>query len=317
MRRTPILVCALVLPGALSAPPALAGAGPGTGGTSAPSFAGGVAAGQPVRAVRRFIAPPQRPRATEFRIAPAVLAAGAPVSFTLRVDAAAPRVRVRVALARIAPAARTVVVRLGYVPTGRRLARAWTPAAGELPGGEWVAALQAFDDAGRGLLRTARASGRGRLTVAVAPPPAGAVGGVFPVRGPYDFGGPDARFGATRTGHIHQGQDVMAPEGTPLVSPVAGSVFWSAFQRGGAGYYVVVRGADGRDYVFMHLREGSVAVARGAPVAPGTVLGQVGATGRAAGSHLHFEIWPDGWYSSRESAPIDPLPQLLAWAGAR
>jgi murein DD-endopeptidase MepM/ murein hydrolase activator NlpD len=67
----------------------------------------------------------------------------------------------------------------------------------------------------------------------------------------------------------------------------------------------------------MHLREGSLTVAKGAVLAAGQQFAQVGSTGASSGPHLHFEIWPDGWYSSRASAPIDPLPQLQAWAATR
>jgi len=148
-------------------------------------------------------------------------------------------------------------------------------------------------------------------------PPASTVSGTFPVQGPFSFGGGDARFGAGRPGHIHQGQDVVAASGTPLVAPVAGTVIWKANQPGGAGIYVVVRGAGSgevRDYVFMHLLRGSVLVAAGDAVAAGQQLAQVGATGDASGPHLHFEIWVGGWYA-RGGAPIDPLPQLQRWAG--
>jgi murein DD-endopeptidase MepM/ murein hydrolase activator NlpD len=136
--------------------------------------------------------------------------------------------------------------------------------------------------------------------------------GIFPVRGTYSFGGDDARFGAARNGHVHQGQDVMAAEGTPLVSPRAGVVFWRAVQKGGAGHYLVIRGDDGRDYVFMHLVAGSETVSKGDPVTAGQVIGAVGQTGDAEGPHLHFEIWPNGWYA-KGSEPIDPLPDLTAW----
>ena len=123
-----------------------------------------------------------------------------------------------------------------------------------------------------------------------------------------------ARFGARRTGHIHQGQDILAAAGTPVVAPRAGFVAWRAFQKAGAGHYIVVRGDDQRDYVFMHLRDGSVVVEKGQGVAAGQQLAAVGSTGASDGPHLHFEIWPYGWYSSKASKPIDPLPDLLAWA---
>jgi len=148
-------------------------------------------------------------------------------------------------------------------------------------------------------------------------PPATTVAGTFPVQGPYSFGGDDARFGAGRPGHIHQGQDVVAASGTPLVAPVAGTVTWKANQPGGAGIYLVIRGAGSgvaRDYVFMHIKRGTVLVAPGEAVSAGQQLAQVGATGDASGPHLHFEIWLGGWYA-RDGAPIDPLPQLRRWAG--
>jgi murein DD-endopeptidase MepM/ murein hydrolase activator NlpD len=105
---------------------------------------------------------------------------------------------------------------------------------------------------------------RGPVTSRPLPPtpPAPTVSGTFPVQGPFSFGGDDARFGAGRPGHIHQGQDVVAASGTPLVAPLAGTVWWKAYQPGGAGIYVVVRGAGSgevRDYVFMHLLGGAVA----------------------------------------------------------
>jgi murein DD-endopeptidase MepM/ murein hydrolase activator NlpD len=149
------------------------------------------------------------------------------------------------------------------------------------------------------------------------PPTVTTVAGTFPVQGPFSFGGEDARFGAGRPGHIHQGQDVVAASGTPLVAPVAGTVIWKANQPGGAGIYVVLRGAGSgvaRDYVFMHLLRGSVLVAPNDAVRAGQQLAQVGATGDASGPHLHFEIWIGGWYA-RGGAPIDPLPQLQRWAG--
>ena len=89
---------------------------------------------------------------------------------------------------------------------------------------------------------------------------------------------------------------------------------WIAYQAAGAGHYVVIAGDDGRHYVFMHLQAGSIVVAKGAPVVAGQRIGSVGNTGASEGPHLHFEIWLNGWWATKASTPIDPLPELLAWA---
>jgi murein DD-endopeptidase MepM/ murein hydrolase activator NlpD len=306
----PYLVCALTL---LAAAPASApAAGLDTGGTAAPSAQGGSSYAQLFPRTR-----PVRPVAAEFSVAPGVLEAGNTVTFVYRIEAHVRTVRVRIELTAAGAASPAKRVRLGLRRTGRRYTHVWTPRRGELTPGDYAVTLQAVDPAGRSLRRTARASGRGRLIVTVPPPAGGTGAGVFPIAGAYSFGGADARFGAPRKGHVHQGQDITAAAGTPLVAPVAGSVYWVAYQKAGAGYYVVERGADGRDYVFMHLQAGSITVTKGTPLTAGQAFGKVGATGEAQGPHLHLEIWPQGWYSSATSSPIDPLPALLAWAATR
>jgi murein DD-endopeptidase MepM/ murein hydrolase activator NlpD len=303
-------------------------AGGETGGAAAPSTGGGATYGQPatpqLRPAPQPAAPPRaaprvraRPVASSFAVSPSALSAGAPATFSYRVDAQVPRVRVRITLTSVEARGPVKRLRLGYQTTGVPHTFVWTPAPGELAAGDYSVMLQAFDDAGRALRRTARASGRGRLTVSVAPPPAPVAAGRFPVQGPYSFGSDSSRFGAARDGHVHQGQDISAAEGTPVVAPLAGVVTWVAFQAKGAGHYIVLRGEDGRDYVFMHLKDGSLTVAKGALLAAGQQFAQVGSTGGSSGPHLHFEIWPSGWYSSQASAPVDPLPQLQAWAAAR
>jgi conjugal transfer mating pair stabilization protein TraG len=106
----------------------------------------------------------------------------------------------------------------------------------------------------------------------------------------------------------------MAATGTPVVAPYAGVVSSTDYQAGGAGEYVVLDGADGRDYFFAHCVRGSTAVAQGASVVAGQRLCQVGSTGSSSGSHLHFEIWTGGWRVPG-GAPIDPLPELRTWCG--
>ena len=133
----------------------------------------------------------------------------------------------------------------------------------------------------------------------------------FPVRGAHDFGQEMARFGAGRSGHTHQGHDVFAACGTPLVAARGGVVRFESFQAR-AGNYVVIDG-DGtdHDYAYMHLQAPAL-VDRGDQVVTGQRLGNVGDTGAASGCHLHFELWTGpGWYEGGE--PIDPLPALRAW----
>jgi murein DD-endopeptidase MepM/ murein hydrolase activator NlpD len=147
-----------------------------------------------------------------------------------------------------------------------------------------------------------------------APTPAqsAAQGAVFPVRGPHSFGGPENRFGAGRVGHIHQGQDVLASEGLPVVAPLAGTVITTGYQAGGAGWYVAEQASDGPSFFYAHCEAGSVAVRPEASVRAGQQLCLVGQTGDASGPHLHFEIWVGGWRVG-SGYPIDPLPYLEAW----
>jgi murein DD-endopeptidase MepM/ murein hydrolase activator NlpD len=261
--------------------------------------------------------------ASRFAVTPRTLKAGAPASFRYRIDGTPRSARVRIELLAAGarrPAAR---IRMGWKRTGRTFTRTWTPPAGVLTPGDYVARLHAVDRTGRTLRRTATASGRSRLTVVAPPlppasappaPPAAAIGsGVFPVRGPYTWG--DA-FGAVRGTARHRGQDLLTPEGTPIATPRAGVVSWRAYQAGGAGNYVVVHADDGRDLVFMHMQNDSITVTKGSVLAAGQVFAKAGSTGDASGPHLHFEIWPDGWYASDASQPIDPAPDLRAWAAA-
>jgi murein DD-endopeptidase MepM/ murein hydrolase activator NlpD len=280
---------------------------------------GGASAGAPTGGAGYGVTVP-RLVASHFALTPTRLKTGDPLGIRYRIDGSRRSVRVRVDVLPAGsrrPAAR---IRMGWKHPGRTLTRTWS---GKLAPGEYVARLHAVDRHGRTLARTASASGRSRLTV-VAPPPkpapvpaaplAPAVGsGVFPVQGAYTYGD---RFGAPRGKVTHRGQDILAAEGTPIVTPRGGVVKWRAYQAKGAGYYLVISAEDGRDLVFMHFLEGSLTVDKGATVRAGQVIGRVGQTGDATAPHLHFEIWPDGWYSSDDSQPIDPLPDLQAWAAS-
>ncbi len=134
---------------------------------------------------------------------------------------------------------------------------------------------------------------------------------LFPIRGRHDYGSDGAVFGAGRSGHSHQGHDVFAKCGTPLVAARGGKVKFAGFQSR-AGNYVVIDGeATGTDYVYMHLQD-KPELAKGDVVRTGDPIGAVGDTGVAHGCHLHFELWSaPGWYTG--GSPFDPLASLKAW----
>ena len=140
----------------------------------------------------------------------------------------------------------------------------------------------------------------------------------FPVVGPWSLVGGGGLFGAPRPGgRKHAGQDIAAPVGTPLVAPYKGVIKVVTYQASGAGYYIVMRGDDRRDYVFMHLQRGSIVVSVGQRVRSGQRIANTGNTGHSTGPHLHFEIWVggNGWYAGGK--PVDPLPYLKRWAKKR
>ena len=151
-----------------------------------------------------------------------------------------------------------------------------------------------------------------KLRISAALPPAGP--GVFPVLGPHSFGTAGNRFGAARSGHTHQGQDVLAACGTPLVSVMNGTVQYAGYQSAAGNYIVIDNNGTSDDFVYMHLAYPATIRTVNAPVAAGQQIGVVGQTGDATGCHLHFEYWQGDWYGGGH--PIDPLPFLQAWDAA-
>ena len=130
----------------------------------------------------------------------------------------------------------------------------------------------------------------------------------FPIRGPHGYGEYAARFGG---GRGHQGQDVFASCGTPLVAARGGTVKFKQYHAR-AGNYIVIDGQKtGIDYAYMHMRKPAI-VNAGDRVRTGQLIGYVGRTGDASACHLHFEMWKaPGWYDG--GSPFDPLPSLMAW----
>jgi murein DD-endopeptidase MepM/ murein hydrolase activator NlpD len=132
-------------------------------------------------------------------------------------------------------------------------------------------------------------------------------GFVFPVASPHsmtpDFGAP--RFPGTPQAHVHQGQDIVAAEGTELFACERGLITQiSSDGLGGNGLWI--KGESGTYYYYAHLSAYVLGLAQGQVVEAGQLVGYVGHTGDAYGPHLHFEVHPNG------GPAIDPYPILVA-----
>jgi len=91
--------------------------------------------------------------------------------------------------------------------------------------------------------------------------------------------------------HAHKGMDIAAPLGSPVWSMAVGTVSSVRFRQG-YGLTVLIDHGDGRQTLYAHL--GATIVHAGDEVVHGTVIGQVGMTGRSTGPHVHFELRKNG-----------------------
>jgi hypothetical protein len=98
-------------------------------------------------------------------------------------------------------------------------------------------------------------------------------------------------------GRLHQGVDIAAPSGTPVLAAADGVVVRTGVD-GGYGRFVELRHVDGMTSLYGHLR--AIGVRPGAAVKVGEAVGQIGSTGSSTGSHLHFEI------HDRRGRPLNP-----------
>lgn len=138
-------------------------------------------------------------------------------------------------------------------------------------------------------------------------------GARFPIAWPYDtplidsYGFP--RMPGTPDEHWHEGIDLFAPAGTPLLAAERGVILRISTGRlGGLTFWL--RGESGADWYYAHLDAYVPGLAQGQVVEAGQVLGFVGNTGNAVGTppHLHMEIHPGG------GGPINPYPLLKVLA---
>jgi biotin carboxyl carrier protein len=308
---------------ALSAAGAAQAAGPGGIQAPEPGATGGSQYGVQLAAAT------QQPVITQLSV-PRSAIAGRPPHVSLRIEErGVGTVDVRVTVADTASHKTALSVILGWVHTRRAVSVMW-PSNASLAAGSYLVSVRAHDHRHVQLAPSAHSSGVANLTVraaAPAPSPAPAAplepgtptpaqtvadGAVFPVQGAHNFGTAENRFGAPRANHVHEGQDVLTAEGTPVLAPLAGTIITASYQAGGAGYYTSEHTGYGFDFMFAHCEADSLAVLEGQGVSAGQLLCKAGQTGDATAPHLHFEMWVGGWGSGH---PIDPLPYLEAWEG--
>jgi murein DD-endopeptidase MepM/ murein hydrolase activator NlpD len=131
--------------------------------------------------------------------------------------------------------------------------------------------------------------------------------GVCPVKGPVQIG---QGWGAPRDGgrRRHQGIDLLAPTGTPLVAVASGHISrLSNHDRGRGGISLWLRDTRGTAYYYAHNHQNLVRL--GQLVRAGQLVARVGATGNARGGppHLHFQVHPGG------GRPVPPDALVQRW----
>ncbi len=98
----------------------------------------------------------------------------------------------------------------------------------------------------------------------------------------------------------HNGADIGAPYGSPVLAPKSGTVIQAGW-NGGYGISVMIDHHDGIVTLFGHMCDCNVS--EGQQVVQGQVIGWCGSTGNSDGPHIHYTMYKNG-------AAIDPLPYL-------
>jgi murein DD-endopeptidase MepM/ murein hydrolase activator NlpD len=136
-------------------------------------------------------------------------------------------------------------------------------------------------------------SSQATVTYSSADSTPSASGLIWPVSGPVV-----SPFG-WRWGRMHEGIDIAAGYGAPIVAAASGVVIYAGWM-GGYGNLIIIDHGGGLATAYAH--QSSFAVG-GGPVSQGQTIGYIGCTGHCFGPHLHFEVRVSG-------SPVDPLGYL-------
>jgi peptidoglycan hydrolase-like protein with peptidoglycan-binding domain len=156
---------------------------------------------------------------------------------------------------------------------------------------------------------TGAALGLTKAPAPKAPDPSTVSMAVFPVQGACQYGD---SWGYPRSGgRVHQGVDIIAPEGRLLYATSDGRItkVYDDYPGSLAGNGVRLTMSDGTYFFYAHMSARADGIELGVPVKAGQIIGYLGKTGNAGTSHLHFEIHPQG------GAAVNPYPLVKAIDG--
>jgi murein DD-endopeptidase MepM/ murein hydrolase activator NlpD len=99
----------------------------------------------------------------------------------------------------------------------------------------------------------------------------------------------------TGTNQFHNGVDMAAPGGSPILAAYDGEVVAAAYNAS-MGNYIMIDHGDSLYTIYMHAS--ALYVSKGDYVSKGQKIAEVGTTGRSTGNHLHFSVRKNGSYVS-------------------
>ena len=131
------------------------------------------------------------------------------------------------------------------------------------------------------------------------------VAGPFPLAGPAHWWNDWHAYRPCPYPHVHEGLDLMAARGTPIVAVANATVTQVIVDPAMSGLGVEITDRNGTQYFYAHLERFASRIRPGLSLRIGQVIGFVGNTGDAAGgpTHLHFEVQPHG-------TPVPPKPYV-------